>query len=143
MPSSKSRVTEKGKPEVSKTGNTWWGHASTVDEMLFRAAHRPVFVAAFAPHFALRQHVPGVQHHLERPAVRCQELRCLGVGVRVSALIYTRAGAKTYKRNVHAKSRKRSRVKNRDLTKKKEDAPKAGRKQDKGWEMSIMGFDSR
>jgi hypothetical protein len=67
----------------------------------------------------LRQHVRGVQHHLERPAVRCQELRCLGVGVRVSALIYTRAGAKTHKRNVHAKSRKKSTMKNRNLTKKK------------------------
>ena len=141
MPSSKSRVTERGKPEVSKTGNTWWGHASTVDEMLFRAAHRPVFVAAFAPNFALRQHVPGVQHHLERPAVRCQELRCLGVGVRVSALIYTRAGAKTHKRNVREKQEKIDNEKSR--FDEKEDAPKAGRKQDKGWEMSIMGFDSR
>jgi len=64
------------------------GMSHTVDEVPLRAAHSPVLVAALAAHFACRQHVPGVEHHLKRRPVGFEELGCLGVRLRVSALIY-------------------------------------------------------
>ena len=142
MPSSKSRVTEKGKPEVSKTGNTWCGHASTVDEMLFRAAHRPVFVAAFAP-----------QLRLATARARCTAsfgtTRCTLPGAALpwrgrpglGPDIYTGRCKNLQKKCAREKQEKIDNEKSK--FDEKEDAPKAGRKQDKGWEMSIMGFDSR